>query len=62
MGGPFDNKRFRPGDRAPNDGYYMEIGETGSMVETPTTIHLNEGQQFPDCANRNRQWMHRPKK
>jgi hypothetical protein len=62
MGGPYDNKRFNPGDRAPNDGFYMEVGETGSMVETPTMIHLDEGQKFPDCANGNRMWMHRPKK
>jgi hypothetical protein len=62
MGGPYDNKRFHPGERAPNDGYYFEIGETGSSVETPARIHLHEGEKFPDCANQDRVWTHRPKK
>lgn len=27
--------QFRPGQKAPNNGAYVEIGETGSMVKNP---------------------------
>ncbi|WP_077616798.1 YjzC family protein [Caenibacillus caldisaponilyticus] len=53
--------RFHPGDEVPNDGLYMEIGETGSMVETPAIISLKAGQKFPTCANQNRVWIRKPK-
>ncbi|GGE43781.1 hypothetical protein GCM10011391_23250 [Pullulanibacillus camelliae] len=59
MGG--QNNRFKPGDKVPNDGTYMEIGETGSMVETPEIIHKKAGQEFPTTANKDRVWMRKPK-
>lgn len=27
------NRHFRPGQKAPNNGIYIEIGETGSNVK-----------------------------
>lgn len=39
--------QFRPGQKAPNNGVYVEIGETGSMVKNPQKIHLSAGEMFP---------------
>ncbi|MDF9780424.1 hypothetical protein OKW13_001087 [Bacillus velezensis] len=40
--------QFRPGQKAPNNGVYVEIGETGSMVKNPQKIKLTVGEMFPD--------------
>lgn len=53
--------RFRPGQKAPNDGTYVEIGETGSNVKKPKMIKLNTGDVFPDTTNHNRQWTYKSK-
>ncbi|WP_309109198.1 YjzC family protein, partial [Arcobacter sp. F155] len=42
------NRRFRSGQKAPNDGIYVEIGETGSMVKDPQMVKLTAGEKFPD--------------
>ncbi|MBO9128665.1 YjzC family protein [Bacillus sp. 165] len=55
------NHRFRPGQKAPNDGIYVEIGETGSMVKHPKMIKLNVGDKFPETSNHNRQWTYKRK-
>ena len=51
-------RRFRPGDKAPNNGMYIEIGETGDNVVNPKKIHLEAGDEFPETSNHNRQWTY----
>jgi YjzC-like protein len=51
--------QFRPGDKAPNNGVYIEIGETGSSVKDPQQIELNAGEKFPDTSNENRVWKNK---
>lgn len=53
--------RFRPGQKAPNNGEYVEVGETGSMVKDPQKITLQAGDVFPDVSNHNRQWTYKRK-
>ena len=53
------NRRFRSGQKAPNDGIYVEIGETGSMVKDPQMVKLTAGEKFPDNTNHNRQWTYK---
>jgi hypothetical protein len=50
------NHQFRPGQKAPNNGIYLEIGETGSMVKNPQKINLKAGDTFPEASNHNRLW------
>jgi len=59
MGG--ENRQFTPGQKAPNNGIYIEIGETGGMVKDPKQIELRAGEQFPECSNQNRKWSREPK-
>ena len=51
------NHQFKPGQNAPNNGYYVEIGETGSTVNDPNQIRLEAGEKFPETKNQNRVWM-----
>ncbi|MDG5473249.1 YjzC family protein [Jeotgalibacillus sp. ET6] len=51
------NHQFKPGQKAPNNGYYVEIGETGSTVNDPNQIKLKAGEKFPDTKNEDRVWM-----
>jgi hypothetical protein len=53
--------QFRPGQKAPNNGVYVEIGETGSMVKNPQKIHLSAGEMFPETSNHNRLWTYKRK-
>ncbi|PLT30394.1 YjzC family protein [Peribacillus deserti] len=55
------NNRFKPGNKAPNNGTYVEVGVGGSMVIDPRTIHLKAGDPFPETSNHERQWIHAPK-
>lgn len=49
---------FRPGDRAPNDGTYIEIGENSYHmgVTNPQKVHLAKGDRFPETSNDGRKW------
>ncbi|MBU8908314.1 YjzC family protein [Desertibacillus haloalkaliphilus] len=49
--------QFEPGHKAPNNGIYVEIGETGSMVQNPKSVKLKAGERFPETSNHNRKWM-----
>ncbi|PPA68925.1 YjzC family protein [Jeotgalibacillus proteolyticus] len=51
------NHQFKPGQKAPNNGYYVEIGETGSTVNDPNQIKLKAGEEFPETKNKDRVWM-----
>lgn len=53
---------FNPGDKAPNNGIYVEIGETGDMVQNPKSVKLNAGDTFPETTNDDRKWTYRNKK
>lgn len=50
------NQQFRPGQKAPNNGIYLEIGETGSGVKNPQKVNLKAGDAFPETSNHNRLW------
>lgn len=53
-----EETRFQPGDEAPNNGFYTEIGEGHhvSSVQDPQIIHMQRGDRFPETTNKNRQW------
>ncbi|RDI47790.1 YjzC family protein [Falsibacillus pallidus] len=53
--------QFRPGQKAPNNGIYVEIGETGSMVKHPQKIKLKAGDHFPETSNDDRYWTYKRK-
>ena len=55
------SRQFRAGDKAPNNGVYIEIGETGSMVNDPKQVRLEAGESFPETENQNRIWTYKPK-
>jgi len=50
------NNQFKHGDKVPNNGIYIEIGETRSMVQDPKQIHLEAGMSFPPNTNKDRVW------
>ena len=54
-------RRFKAGQKAPNNGVYIEIGETGNQVNNPRQIKLSAGEAFPHTTNHNRQWTYGPK-
>ncbi|RSK26456.1 YjzC family protein [Bacillus sp. HMF5848] len=54
-------RHFKPGDKAPNNGLYIEIGETGSGVMNPKKLRLHAGERFPETSNHNRIWTYFPK-
>ncbi|CDQ39649.1 MULTISPECIES: YjzC family protein [Virgibacillus] len=49
---------FRVGQKAPNNGVYIEIGETGSSVNEPKMVKLKAGEKFPQTSNHNRVWTY----
>lgn len=55
-------RQFEPGQKAPNNGIYVEIGETGDMVQKPKSVKLEAGDTFPETTNQNRKWTYRNKK
>ncbi|MEH7224852.1 YjzC family protein [Bacillus sp. JJ1521] len=52
---------FRAGQKAPNNGIYVEIGETGDMVKNPKSVKLSAGDSFPENSNDNRKWTYKRK-
>ncbi|AST90578.1 YjzC family protein [Sutcliffiella cohnii] len=55
------NNQFKPGQKAPNNGTYLEIGETGSTVLHPKRVTLKAGDTFPETSNHNRVWARKRK-
>ncbi|RLL47723.1 YjzC family protein [Oceanobacillus piezotolerans] len=51
-----EQSQFRAGQKAPNNGVYIEIGETGSSVNDPRQVKLKAGEKFPRTYNQNRVW------
>lgn len=56
------NKQFKSGQKAPNNGEYIEIGETGSSVTNPKNIELKAGDTFPKTTNQDRVWAYKYRK
>lgn len=55
------NRQFKSGQKAPNNGIYIEIGETGSTVNNPQNLRLKAGDTFPETSNHNRVWTYQRK-
>jgi hypothetical protein len=55
------NRQFRPGQKAPNNGIYIETGETGSNIVNPQKMKMKAGDVFPETSNHNRLWTYFPK-
>lgn len=55
------SRQFVAGQKAPNNGIYVEIGEEGSMVTNPREIKLSAGDEFPEASNHNRKWTYKRK-
>ncbi|MFD2672199.1 YjzC family protein [Marinicrinis sediminis] len=49
---------FEPGDKVPNNGHYIEVGETAFHmgIENPQMVELERGDTFPDTTNKDRKW------
>ncbi|WP_010651418.1 YjzC family protein [Oceanobacillus massiliensis] len=54
-----EGTQFRVGQKAPNNGVYIEVGETGSNVNDPQQIKLSAGESFPENTNHNRIWVNK---
>lgn len=55
------NRQFQSGQKAPNNGTYVEVGETGDMVVNPKSVKLKAGDSFPETSNHNRKWTYKRK-
>ncbi len=55
------NRQFKSGQKAPNNGIYIEIGETGSTVVNPKRLKLKAGDAFPETSNDKRVWTYQRK-
>ncbi|MBD8067551.1 YjzC family protein [Bacillus sp. PS06] len=53
--------QFRAGQKAPNNGIYVEIGDTGDPVQQPKRIKLKAGDPFPENSNHERKWSYQTK-
>lgn len=53
-----ERTEFNPGDRAPNEGKYIEVGENDFHmgINNPKMVTLKKGEHFPDTSNHNRKW------
>lgn len=53
-----EKTEFVVGDKAPNNGRYIEIGENDFHmgIEDPLIINLKQGEKFPENKNHNRKW------
>jgi hypothetical protein len=53
--------QFKSGQKAPNNGVYVEIGDTESNVNNPKKIRLKAGDRFPETSNDERVWTYQHK-
>ncbi|WP_080875915.1 YjzC family protein [Oceanobacillus timonensis] len=51
--------QFKGGEKAPNNGVYIEVGETGSSVEDPQQVTMKSGEKFPETKNNDRVWKNK---
>jgi hypothetical protein len=49
---------FDAGHSAPNDGWYMEVGDNDHImgINDPRKIYLRKGEKFPEPSNHRRKW------
>jgi len=52
------NRHFTPGQKAPNNVVYIEIGETVINLNNPQKVKLKAGERFPETANDDRHWTY----
>ncbi|MCM3570012.1 YjzC family protein [Neobacillus mesonae] len=55
------NRQFKPGNKAPNNGVYIEVGDTGDNVVNPKKVKLKAGDPFPENSNDERIWTYQRK-
>jgi YjzC-like protein len=55
------SRHFKSGQKAPNNGVYVEIGDTESNVNNPKKIKLKAGDRFPETSNDERVWTYQHK-
>ncbi|WP_314590192.1 YjzC family protein [Paenibacillus terrigena] len=53
-----EKTEYEPGDKAPNNGLYMEVGEASfhQEIQNPQIIELKRGDTFPETTNKDRKW------
>ncbi|MFM9280847.1 YjzC family protein [Paenibacillus jiagnxiensis] len=58
-----EKTEFEPGDKAPNNGVYMEVGEASFHTEitNPQQVKLHKGDPFPETTNKDRKWKKKTK-
>lgn len=54
-----EQTRWHKGDKAPNNGIYMEAGELAHHmgIEDPKIVQLEKGDRFPENTNGDRVWV-----
>lgn len=54
-----ERTQFQPGDDAPNDGVYVEVGvnDFHMGIEDPKRVELKKGDKFPRNSNHERTWV-----
>jgi hypothetical protein len=55
------NHQFKSGNKAPNNGIYIEVGDSGTNVKNPKKIRLKAGDAFPETSNDERVWTYQRK-
>ncbi|MDO7906173.1 YjzC family protein [Paenibacillus sp. JX-17] len=58
-----EKTEFEPGDKAPNNGVYMEVGEASfhTEIQNPQQVTLKRGDTFPETTNDDRKWKKKTK-
>lgn len=54
-----EDTRFEWGQKAPNNGEYIEIGENAfhMSIENPQHVYLHKGDKFPKNSKQDRVWV-----
>jgi hypothetical protein len=54
-----ERTQFHPGDKAPNDGVYIEVGvdDHHMGIQDPKRIELKKGDDLPVTSNHERHWV-----
>lgn len=58
-----ERTEFSQGDRAPNGGEYIEVGENDFHmgINNPRHVTLEKGDPFPEPTNKDRKWKKKAK-
>jgi len=54
-----ERTQFDSGDRAPNNGVYVEVGENDFHmgINDPRRVKLKKGEKLPELTNSDRKWV-----